>query len=525
MSKIPDYTVLKREILQVSGDVDIRGAGANIGAGLMGVAKAVAGYADRKNQNDFVKAQADMTTYLVGETSAYDQDPDYKTHHEKFSGNTKAKLSEFAAGIADANTRDRFIQTFEPKIALAGEKVKDVAWGKERSFERGEAATRLETLTHAAIISGGIGDANESANALIDSSVEMGYIDSDDAVKMKSSFRDSLSKRYIQSLEPEKRGDELKKVKKYLPPDIYAKLKRDADDELMIGQAQTQVDEYMSEDIDRDEVMSRIDKKYSNKPELREKIEKRYDYAKSKQDKAVVETQSELFDKYFLPVRSGESTVDKIPREDLEKMSPKQQNSLYNAQSTSVSKSKVSFNVSHEDNLNGLLQTKKFQDLRKYFVENAGEMSDSQNKSWSKVSLEGVIPADVKSLFSATASLESKTPNYSKERRGVLKDSLNNWYQDYQEENKQIPTDDLINKQTDRMIMEFGTTGWLWGSDPKPVFEMTEDDKNFVLKTAQEEDKKSYNDAGEYFKSRGIQPDHAQFMEAYTILRDGRRAK
>jgi len=254
-------------------------------------------------------------------------------------------------------------------------------------------------------------------------------------------------------------------------------------------------------------------------------MEKRFDYDFGKKEKAVVESRSKLFDKYFLPVRSGESTVDQIPREDLEQMSPAQQNSLFSAQSTSVAKSKISFNVSHEDQLNGLLQTKKFQDLRRYFIENAGEMSDSQNKAWSKVSLEGVVPQDVKSLFSATASIDIKVPGYTKERKGALKEAVNTWYQDYQDKTGQVPTDDLIDKQTDRMIMEYGTTGWFMGRDPKPVFEMSDDEKNFVLKTAQEDDKKSYDDAGEYFKSQGIQPDHSQFMEAYTLLRDKRRAR
>lgn len=527
MSKIPDYTSLKRAIPQVSGDIDTRGIGETIAPGLMAVAGVTADIHRRKQNNQLAKANADMQVALIGESNAYDQDPDYSTFDTRFSGNMEKKLGENAAKIDDPELRNKFIQSFRPKIESSRQAVKGLAWNKERDFEQGELSTRLETLRNSAILSGGISDANEAAQALIQSHTDLGHLNADDAVKFKNSFRDDLSKGYIKAQEPEKRVEMLKEpwAKKYLAPDDFAELRRDAEEQLRIGKAQVQVDEYLSAGLERDDVMAKVEKKYSKKPELRKEIERRFDYAFAKQEKAIEEDQDQLFEKYFLPVRSGESTVNDIPRADLERMSPAQQNSLFSAQSSSVSKSKVGFNVTAEDQLNGLLRTKQFQELRKFYRENAGSMSDSQNKAWSKVSIEGVIPPDVKSLFSATASIDAKTPGYAKERKAALKEAMNTWYQDYQESTGQIPTDDLINKQTDRMIMEFGTTGWWMGRDIKPMFEMSDDEKTFVLKTAQEEDKQSFDDAGAYFKSQGIQPDHAQFMEAYTILRDKRSAE
>lgn len=526
-TKIPTYTSLQRDIPQVSGAIDTRGVGQTIAPALMQIAGVTAGIHERKNKNILAKAESGMFTDLIAEQNAYDQDPDYATFDERFTGNMETKLGEHAAKISDPAMREQFMQTFRPKIAQGRVKVQDLSFGKESEFERGELATGLKTLRDAAVLSGGddILGANDRAAELIQSNVDLGYIGADDAVKYKASFKDDVSKGYLESLPPEKRVDALKQkwAKKNLAPDDFAVLKRKAEEELRIGIAQAQVDEYLASDNDRAEVMSMIDKKYSKKPELRKEVESRFDYAFAKQEKARVEEQSGLFDQYFLPIRSGESMVKDIPREDLERMSPTQQNSLYSAQSSSVSKSKVPFNINAEDNLNILYQSKKFHDLREYFIENASEMSDTQNNKWSKATVEGVSP-EFKSPFTVTQTINNKIPNYSDSRKGELNEALTEWMYEYQSKEGYFPPDDVRDKQLDRMIMEHDTSWW-WGVGTKPVFEMSEEEKTKVLKYAREDDPDAFGDIEEYFKIRGVQPDHAQFMEAYTTLKDNRRAK
>lgn len=526
MAKIPNYRTLKREIPMVSGEIQTRGAGANIGKGLMDVATVAADLEERKGANQIAKASADMSVALIGESSALDQDPDYATHDTRFAGSVDEKLNQFAATITNPNARNRFITSFKPKIALARERVKGKAWGKEQEFERGELITRLDTTRNAAIESGNIKEANENAQALIQSHIDLGHIDADAGVKIRDSFRDGLSKGYIKAQAPEERSELLKQpwAKKYLAPDDFASLRRDAEEELRIGKAQAQVDEYMGADLNRADAMDKIEKKYKKNPELRKEVESRFDYDFAKKERAIVEGRSELFDKYFLPVRSGESLVSQIPREDLERMSPAQQNSLFSAQKSSVATSKVGFNINHEDQLNGLMATSRFQDLRKYFIENAGEMSDTQNNKWSKATIDGIVPEN-KSPFTITQTINNKVPGYDKVRKGALNEAVTEWIFDYQKLNKNYPDDITINKEIDRKIMEFGTTGWWMGRDVKPMFEMSEDDKAFVLKAAQEDDKKTFDDVGDDFRKQGIQPDHAQFMEAYKIISESRRAK
>jgi len=532
MSKILGSRALKREIPTVSGNIRTQGAGANIGAGLMDIANVAVGLAERKNTNQIAKASADMSVALIGESSALDQDPDYATHDKRFSGSVDEKLNEYAAGIANPNARNKFLESFKPKIALARERVKNKAWGKEQDFERGELITRLDTTRNAAITSGNIGEANENALALIQSHVDLGHIDADDAVKIRHSFRDDLSKGYIKSQAPEKRGELLKQpwAKKYLAPDDFASLKRDAEQELIAGKSQAQVDDYMAKEMSREDAMADIEKKYAKKPELRKAVEQRLDYDINKRDRGVEEARDELYEKYFLSVRSGKDsagkrfTIDNVPREDLEGMSTEQQDNLFRAQANSVSKSKVPYNNSAEDNLNGLIRAREFQEARKFYRENSSSMSDAQNKKWSNVTIDGIDPEN-KSPFTVTQTINNKVPKYDKTRKGALNEKVTEWIYDYQEKEKKYPTDLEIDKEIDRKILEFGTTHWIWGSDPKPMFEMSEEEKTFVLDEAKDKDKKSFDDVKDHFKSLGVQPNHSQFMEVYKIISEDRRVK
>jgi len=521
MPKIKTARSLVRKIPEVSGVISTKGAGANIGKGLADVAEAAYSYGQRQNNNQLAKANSDMSTFIIGESAAYDEDPDYKTIENRFTGNTTKKMGEIAANITDAATREKFLNSFKPKVAMATEKVNDIAWGKERSFERGGLSTRLTTQRDAAILSGDIGGAGTMAGDLIQSHVDLGHISAEEAAKMNKSFKDSLTKGYIKAQPPEKRLEALKNptVKKNLPPDVFAELNRAAESELREGKAQTQVDEYMTDpDVDRIEVMDKIEKKYGKDPALRKEVEARFDYDFNKREKGIAEGRDKLHSDYFLPVRAGEMMVKDIPREELERMSPKQQNSLFAAQANSVAKSKTPYNVIHDDTMNALYRSKNFQDLRQYFRDNAHELSDAQLKQWSKTSVEGVVP-EHKAPFTLTETINNKVPGYSKEKRGELKESVSEWVFDYQEKEKQYPDDKAINNEIDRKIMEYGTTGWFMGRDPTPTFKMEEEEQKFVLKSAKEENKKAYNDAEEYFKGKGVQPDMGQFMQVFDKLK------
>jgi len=525
MPKIPDYTQLSRATPQVSGNIDTRGAGANISQGLLDVAQVTSQIHQNKMDEEVSIADAEMYTNLISSANSFDEDDDYETMRQRFDGDVTGKLGEVAAKITDPKRRANFVNKYKKDIARQGEQVSNQAWGKKVDFKKAELMTNLDNIRDAALRDPdptALGGANQRYTNSIKSARALNYINEAEGAALLKSMRDDTAKAHVSMLPVEKRMWALKQLKNQLPPDQYVALKNATEEELRIGKAQTQVDEYMGAGIDRKQVMEKIDKKYSKDPELRADIEQRYDYAKNKQDRAVIEDQSELFDQYFLPVRMGESTINDIPREDLERMSPSQQNSLMSAQSSSVAKNKTPFNIRAEDDLNTLYQTKKFQDLRDYFISNAGSLSDSQQKQWSKISVDGVTPEN-KSLFTITQTINNKAPGYSKERKAKLSESVAEWFMDKQEKDGFPPTNEERDKHIDNALMEQDTSWW-WGGT-KPIFEMDEQEKTDMLDLAKEDDPDAFNDISQYFMDNGINPDHAQFMQAYKTLKDQRSAK
>jgi hypothetical protein len=526
MSKIPDYTALNRSIPQVSGQIDTRGVGANIGQGLLDIAKVTSGIHQKKAEKEFSDADTEMYTHLVSSVNSFDEDDDHETMRTRFDADVTGKLGEVAAKITSPEQRNAFVNKYKKETAKYGEQVSNQAWGKKVDFEKSSLIDQLNGVRDAALRDKSpeaLSLANEKFSNAISSSRGLNYISEVEATNLQKSMRDETAKAYVGMLPLEKRLGALKQLKDKLPPEELKVMKDGINEELRVTKAQNQVDEYLEADMDRSAAMKDIGKKYKKDPDLRKEVEARFSYAFDKQEKAVVEEQSELFDKYFLPVRAGESTVEDIPREDLERMSPSQQNSLFSAQSTSVSKAKTPFNIGAEDRLNSLVQERRFQEARKFFVENAGGMSDSQQKMWSKMTVDGITP-DNKSLFTTTQTINNKVPGYSKDRKAELSEAVTEWHLDYQEKEGFAPDDKTRNEQIDRLIMQYDTN-WLYGVGTKPVFEMSEKEKKGILANAKEEDPDTFNDVTEYFKAMNIQPDHAQYMEAYTLMRDKRRAQ
>lgn len=525
MPKIPDYTQLRRDIPQVSGDIDTRGVGANVGGGLIDVAGVTNEIHQNKMNEEVAIADAELYKHIIDTSRAFDEDDDFETMRQRFDGDVSGKLGEVAAKITDPNRRAKFVNNYKKDIASHGDRVSGKAWNKKVDFKKAELMTNLDNYRDSALRDDdpeALGKANMRYTNAIKSARGLNYITEAEGTALLKNMRDDTAKAHVNMLPVEKRMGALKQLKNQLPPDQYIALKNATEEELRIGKAQTQVDEFMDQGIDRKEVMTKIDKKYSKDPELRADIEQRYDYAKNKQDRARVEEQGELFDTYFLPVRMGESTVNDIPREDLERMSPSQQNSLMSAQSSSVAKSKAPFNLRAEDKLNQLYLTKKFPELRQYYVENAGSMNETQQKQWSKISIDGVTPEN-KSLFTVSQTINNKAPGYSKERKARLNEAVAEWYMDKQEKDGFAPSDEERDKQIDAMLMEHDTSWW-WGGT-EPAFEMDDEQKAEAIKLAKEDDPQAFEDITQYFLDNGINANHTQFMQAYQTLKDQRSAK
>ena len=519
MAKIPDYTQIKREIPQVSGDIDVRGVGTTVAPALMKVAGVTAGIQERKSKNTLAKAESGMFTDLIAESNAYDQDPDYGTFDERFTGNIEKKLGEHASTIADPMLREQFIQRFRPKIAQSLVKIQDLSFGKESEFERGELATSLKTLRDAAVLSGGddILGANDRAAALIQSNVDLGYIGADDAVKFKASFKDDVVKGRIELLPPEERVGALKqKWAKNLPPDELAGLKRKADEELLDGKAMAMVQDMEARGINLTD--SRIEIKKIKDPKLRKTVQVQRDYAFQKRDREVVEHRTNLGDKWFDDLALGEKTVEDIQDAgEWDAMGKNLQREMLSAQRNSVKSTTIPFSLKHHD----ALSQKKIAsdrgvkgaaiDLRNYVLEHQSEMPASQAKGWLTISIDGLVPDEVDSGLTDMQSISAMLPETSDaDKRRVMIGTMGEWRKKFISQFGKAPTPSDRDDEIDRLFLEYDKG--FFGIDT-PYHEMSVEDRKESLMDMKSDNPNAWKRTQDYFVSKGYVPNQSELMQ------------
>jgi hypothetical protein len=236
-----------------------------------------------------------------------------------------------------------------------------------------------------------------------------------------------------------------------------------------------------------------------------------------KQQEFETEERSEVFEEFYLPIRQGDITVDDIPTDKLAVLTPQQQNSLFNAQASSVGKSRTVSDRDVVDTLHGLEQSGRYRELREYFMDNTDKLNETSFNQWSKISQKGDMPIEIKSMLSTQQRMNAKLQNAQitdKTAKSKLSGDMDSWYMNYQFENQgKLPSDDEVDKQMDRLLLQFDTSWW-WGGT-KPLFQMTDDERQQVIGTIQEDDPALFNLVKDAYDKRGIDPSPELFLETY----------
>lgn len=516
MAAIPDITKVQRRIPTGRAPIarlDIR----DVGAGYQAGADILAGIAERETNNQVAKADANMSIALTETMGSFDQDPDYGAFDKRYKEDTEKRLGEIAATISDGAARNEFIQRNRPRVAAGLEKVQAKALGLKVEDERGQLITITDGLLKSGTESGDIAGTNELFNKNLDSAVESRYVDADAAAKMRIDFKHRLATGRIERLPPEQRVDALKQpwAKKYLPANTYATLLRKAEEETRTGKSQATVDNYMAKDYDRTEAMNRIAK--IKDPELRAETETRFDYVLGKQQKAELEAQSELTDKWFDKIALGENTIDDIKAaDDWDAMGATVQSNMINAQKVSVSATKVPPSIEHEDKLNQLLidaqrgRPKAGIELRGYVLKYQSEMSWEQFKRWSKVSIEGSVPPEIKSGITDQQAIAARYPKSDDaERRRVIMGEMGEWRKWFIETHKKEPASKDRDQFLDEQALNYDAGFWYI---EKPVRVMEAEERIEVIQSMKEDIPESFNKALNYFRKQGYVPQQSELM-------------
>jgi len=539
--KIPDFTALgPRRIPQASAPVSTSTGGELIARGLSDVADVAykIGQKEARYQSSAAEAQliVDLTNKEIELDEAdYDDTLGSQGYVDQFSEAASDIVGRHAESISDPEYRSRFLNQSNITKLKARERVRDTMFRKESAFRVGKAAETLTSLRDSAVASGQIGDSYLAAGNLLQSLSDNGYIDEVKRSAMLQTYKDDVAVGRLDFIAPEERMGELKKIKKFMHPDTYAKYLRQAEDDLITYESQSQVDDFMDayDDSDatlgelRDAGMTAIENKYGDKPKkakLRAAAEKRLDYEINKRSKAELEHSVSIFDKYDLQITTGETATGEpfdysmIPREELNDMTPKMRQSLRAIQSNRVAPVKVPWNQPMEDDLTVLLNQKNYQEIVRITAESAGVIEKAQLKKWRKVGIDGLYPDAPKSAFTVQQTVFNKLPGLTREQRAPDNDVINQWIFDYQEREHREPTDIEIDNRVDTLIKEYDTSWW-WGG-AKPVFKMDEEEMQDAVVLMKEDEPEVYDDTIEFFKRTGRQPDMPEFMEKMQLLKE-----
>ena len=489
----------------------------------------IAEESDRRSRSQLAKAEADFRIMKAKQDAAYDRDEEYGTITERYGKEMTTGLGSLATSITDPEVRQLFVDKYRPQVETGKIAMDELAWGKEKDFERAGLQERLDALDRGGLESGDIIGTNEAATALIESAAELDHLTEQERVAQLKGFKDNLAVGRLGTMEAEDRVIALKQPwAKNLPADTRAQLQREAMGEVRSNKAVGIVDSYMGKGLDIGAAMAEAQS--IKDPKLRKEVESRFQYDYGMEQKAEAEQITELRDKYYDHVALGETTVEQIRKEnpeDWEAMDASVQSSLIAAQKSSAASTKVPFSLEHHDKLIQLKtaaergQSGAGVKLRKYFIEHAPHMSTDQQKTWSttSVTIEGVMAPEISDGLTDIQAIAARLPETADaSKRRVLLGYMGGWRADFKRLRGKEPTDEDRTKAVDRAIIEYDTT-WAWGG-MKPVYQMTPEEQTAAVSLTKDRYPEAFSVAEQYFKESGIQPTGAQFLEAIDKLKD-----
>jgi len=505
MARIPDPTQMQR--------VSVTGTQAMTGIDLGAVSRATtqAGgqlfalgaekqaidtkYAMSKAGNQFLlnKAKLDGSLAEVQWDGTKKVD-DYIGDYEKIA---KEELERSAAAITDPRAKDAFMQEQLVRVEMGKQNASQLFRAKETDYERSTVESDLAE-TRDLIITGSPDDqatAVAAAELRIEAAVEAGFYTRESGGEVLRAFKNSAAEGYIRSLAPADRLEALKNpLAENLPADTRAVLEREATAAYQDVQAVEMVDKGIAtEGWDRETAMADAEK--IKDPVLRQKFESRADYVLAARDRAELEAQVEQFNQYWLPIRKGDMTVADLPKGVLEGLTQPQQQNLIAAQTAAVTPRAVVSDPTTVDLLHNLNAKKQYGALRKAFQTAAenGLLSTSDINTWSKISIDGVVPDEYKSLMLNQRMLINKMTiaGVAKGNRDDVQaqvtEQFDDWYlQQYQISGK-VPDDIAVEKKIDQLFMTTRSApGRIYGTREMRIYEMTPDQITDTRKKMQE---------------------------------------
>lgn len=571
MARIPRAADIGRAIPSDRENINV-----DFGAGtraLSGALSDVAGVVQKKQLSDrqsaLDDAELEMAIALEREGRAYDQDTDYATIGDRSSKNMQELLSNASSRITNSEDRQKFTDRQRLLIERTNTHLGKVAFSKERDDWRGRIDTQLSDARDGAML-GDMGQFSTLAKRRLDSAVEKGYYGQEEADAMYRTWQSEAATGRLETMPPEQRIEALKQPwAENLPPDTRIKYQRRAEEELLVGKAQSTVDQLMAEpEMTLDDGMAVIERGVKD-PAERAATESRFKTEWATQEAAKQDAVIKTANEFDLMVDAGQSLEDiaKSNREAWEALGPTGRQNMRN-RFAAKAKPRASSDPYALQQVIRLIASKDYRGVQSFLANNGSLLSNSDREQYSTAAEEGMAPAGVTDAQAISALMPGK--EYAK-TRPLLLPMISSWRNQYVQSQGAEPTPAQRDEELQRMIMEYeqDPEAWIF-KDKDPVYEIEraeqdaaltsihlnqlreEDPENYeattrylesqgvggtdrfefenafksqkVLTSLSKSNPVLYNDINQYFESVNVVPTHQQFLEAYTRILERRSA-
>lgn len=251
-----------------------------------------------RDRDEIAKAKNKYLMLKTEQDHAYDDDEDFKTIEERYSKNMEEGLALASSGITDPGLRDAFLQEFEVDLAQGKQNIRTKAAAKERDKEVATINEEMEILREQGLKEDAdFAFINQAMHERLQAAADRNVISQEESQRISQKFTDDLALGKLKMMPADLRVEALKADwAKNLPSDTRVQLRREAQEELELGTAQSLAMKALDQGLDRMAARKSFE---GQKPEIIQRAMQEFNYLKESKRSDEIEVRSEAYTKLW----------------------------------------------------------------------------------------------------------------------------------------------------------------------------------------------------------------------------------
>jgi len=455
------------------------------GPNAMGVlAGAVEEEYKKQQLEELADAKLQLQLGRVQQDNAYNQDEQVDTIEERWQGKMTEHLGNAAMNISEGELREAFVQESQASLAQGQMAIKQLAFTKKSDQQMAALATAADIIMKGAVLPGGdVVKGFEAIEMKYASAATQGYTSQENAAIQVMAVKYAIAEGKIKGLPPRAQIDALKEPwAMELPNHIRVKLRLEAEEELLLGDAQAAA--YMG--IQKEWTTQQMDDylfttpEFTSDPKLLNFTQQQFSALKRNRLSSKMEVSTELFDSYAERIidgaRDGSFNTKVLMsenRDDWKRMDTGMKKALM-ALEDDVQNGNRRLHTDRAvlNNLFALYgDPDKRLETKEYFYANFDKLNASDYEDW----LKKVHVGTASSLWDHQKQVENSTVGMGDRERAGIYNGLTRWYINFQETHADAePSDKDVVEMIDSAIRQFSTGGWFGKKSP---YDMTDSER------------------------------------------------